>query len=649
MAELGKEIGAPAPLPGAPSSPWGMVRAFVIGIVLCIVLDVLAVRSYAIYDRYSGFADHFNTIGVIFLIFWLTIFSLIAWALKPVFALSGKELAVVYAMLMIATAIPTMGFGGYVFPLIAGVYYYGSPENAWPDVLWPTLPRWIAPKDPQVIRQLFEGMPQGASVPWGDWFSPMFFWGTFFAAFFMVSVSAVSIMYEQWAERERLPFPLAVLPITLTDTLDHPIGSMFTKRLFWVGLAVSCFFPLYNFAIQFWNLSGVLDYYPLSRYVVLPRLWVGTYVKIDFLVMGLCYLVNLDVLLGVWVFHLVGLLEQGFFNMFALESGLPKMPHSAGGLLLANQQSGALIFFVVASLWVARRYLWGVVRDAWLGKRTDGSLLSPRAAIICGMLGLVYMAGFLHCTGLSMGWSIGFLVVAMIFFFGTTRLLVQVGYGGLRAPFAPASFMVSTFGTETFGATGLQGLGLTFTWGGDVQLFIMGTAVHALRVCKHKLPSPRIILAAMVVALVVGLGATFFSYIWFGYHRGLYHGFVWYFVNSVNYHWGWVTSCIRTPQNPQKMGILFMVIGMVAAALCSLAHYRLPFWPVHPAGMAIAMTNTVWIGWFSVFLTWGLKTMIIKYGGLNFYQKLLPLFIGFILGSCLGIGTTAVIGSFYYY
>ncbi len=643
MSELEKQAAV------GPSTTLGFARAILIGIALCVTLDFLAVRSYAIYDRYSGFADHFNTIGVIFLLFWLTVFSLIATALKPLLGLSGRELAVVYAMLMVATTIPTMGFGGYLFPLIAGVYYYGSPENGWPDVLSPNLPRWIAPRDPQVIRHLFEGMPEGGSIPWGDWFAPLFFWGTFFSAFFIVSLAAVSIMYEQWAERERLPFPLAVLPITLTESVDKPRASVFTKRLFWIGLAVACFFPLYNFSIQFWELTGIFDSYPLSRYAVIPRLSVGTYLKVDFLIMGLCYLVNLDVLLGVWVFHLICLFEQGIFNMFALEAGMPRMPHAAGGLLLANQQSGALIFFVVASLWVARRYLLGAALQAWRNEHKGNSLLSPRAAVVAGVLGLVYMAGFLHCTGLSVGWSIGFLAVALVFFFGTTRLLVQVGYGGLRAPFAPASFMVSTFGTQTFGPLGMQALGLTFTWGGDVQLFLMGTVTHALRVCRQKMPSGRVLLVAMVIALIVGLGTTFFTYIWFGYHRGLYHGFVWYFVNSVNYHWGWVTSCMRTPQNPQTEGIMFMGIGAGAAALFSFLHYRLPFWPLHPAGLAIAMTNTVWIGWFSVFLAWGLKGAILKLGGLNLYQKILPLFIGFILGSCLGIGTTAVIGSFYHY
>ncbi|MBM4046292.1 MAG: hypothetical protein FJ279_14370 [Planctomycetes bacterium] len=239
--------------PPRPVSRWPLARALAIGIVLCAVLDFLAVRSYAIYDRYSGFADHFNTVGVIFLVFWLTAFSLVAHVTRRAFGLSGRELAVVYAMLMIATAIPTMGFGGYLFPLIAGVYYYGSPENGWPEMLWPNLPRWIAPQDPEVIRQLFEGMPAGASVPWGEWLGPLALWGTFFGAFFLVSIAAVSLMYEQWAERERLIFPLAVLPITLTESLDRPEESIFRKRLFWAGLAIACFHPLYNFSIRFWS------------------------------------------------------------------------------------------------------------------------------------------------------------------------------------------------------------------------------------------------------------------------------------------------------------------------------------------------------------------------------------------------------------
>jgi len=113
----------------------------------------------------------------------------------------------------------------------------------------------------------------GPPGPVSRW--PLALWGTFFGAFFLVSIAAVSLMYEQWAERERLIFPpagearpyggpLAVLPITLTESLDRPEESIFPpagearpyggrKRLFWAGLAVACFHPLYNFSIRFWS------------------------------------------------------------------------------------------------------------------------------------------------------------------------------------------------------------------------------------------------------------------------------------------------------------------------------------------------------------------------------------------------------------
>ena len=30
---------------------------------------------------------------------------------------------------MVATVMPTMGFGGYFIPLLAGVFYYATPET----------------------------------------------------------------------------------------------------------------------------------------------------------------------------------------------------------------------------------------------------------------------------------------------------------------------------------------------------------------------------------------------------------------------------------------------------------------------------------------------------------------------------------------
>jgi hypothetical protein len=42
-----------------------MVLILIITLCLCAFLNFVGVRSYVLLDAYSGFADHFTTIGVI--------------------------------------------------------------------------------------------------------------------------------------------------------------------------------------------------------------------------------------------------------------------------------------------------------------------------------------------------------------------------------------------------------------------------------------------------------------------------------------------------------------------------------------------------------------------------------------------------------
>ncbi len=48
--------------------------------------------------------------------------------------------------------------------------------------------------------------------------------------------------------------------------------------------------------------------------------------------------------------------------------------------------------------------------------------------------------------------------------------------------------------------------------------------------------------------------------------------------------------------------------------------------------------------WFSIFLGWLSKFIILKAGGLKLYRRARPLFLGLILGDCIMGGIWTIIG-----
>jgi hypothetical protein len=618
---------------------------------LCVLLNFIGVRSYILLDTYSGFADHFNTVGVIFLLFWVVVVASVLRLLRPILGLSPASFALVYAALMVSTVIPTMGFGGYFIPLVAGVFYYATPENDWQNLLWDHIPAWVVPRDPELIRGLFEGISPDQPVPWQPWLVPLLLWGLFMFAFFLVSLSFIALIHHQWSREERLVYPLAVLPSLLAESLDNPADSIFRSKLLWCGFFVAWLLPTVNMLDQIFDFQSITGFGIPSVQVPIRGLGVNFSLNTDLLVVGLSYLVNLNVLLSVWLFQILITLEHGFLGYLGVSLPLPAQPHAAGSVLMAHQQIGALLFLTLSSLWLARSFLykqWRLIVD---GTPSAENLVHPRLAAAAGAVGLLYMAFFIHATGLPWIWTLLFLLVALLVFFGTARLLAQTGIGRLRAAYSIGPILTNIFGTGFFGDRGLSAMGLSFVWAADIQLFLMGTLAHAFRVCEEvkERVSGRRLLLFLCAAAAVSLCTTLVCYIWMGYRHGLIHGFGWYYVASPNYHWGWVTNSMRNPHPPQHMTTLFMGIGAGLSALLSLANYRFAAWPLHPVGLAVALTNTVRIDWFGIFLAWLIKSIAIRYGGVKLYRTLRPFFIGLILGACVGVGGSSLVSAFYYY
>ena len=83
--------------------------------------------------------------------------------------------------------------------------------------------------------------------------------------------------------------------------------------------------------------------------------------------------------------------------------------------------------------------------------------------------------------------------------------------------------------------------------------------------------------------------------------------------------------------------ILHTIIGFVMAVLLQIACLLSPLWPLHPAGLVIMDTSANDGGilkhiWPSILLGWVIKRCIVVYGGAKAYAYGKPLFLGIILG-----------------
>jgi hypothetical protein len=70
---------------------------------------------------------------------------------------------------------------------------------------------------------------------------------------------------------------------------------------------------------------------------------------------------------------------------------------------------------------------------------------------------------------------------------------------------------------------------------------------------------------------------------------------------------------------------------------------RVSWWPLHPVALPL---STIWYTdtyFFSVFLAWGIKALVLRLGGPRLYRATRPLFIGIVIGEAVSVGVWILI------
>lgn len=615
-------------------------RAVILGIIFSALLAIWVCHSSYI-ARSSVLTITHLPIAALFP-FIVTVFVINGFLRKfaPTAVLTPPELILIFFIVFTASAVPGWAFTTYWIAVPSMPYYFATQENRWAELFFHALPSWLVVQDTHhAVTWFYEGLPPGGTVYWIYWIVPMTWWGTFFLALFLVSASLMVILRKQWIEHERLTFPLARIPLLLVaEGEGHSVlPGIAQHRPFWIGFGLT-------FGILAWNMIGyfgVVSPIPIgpSHYLLLTvaKSFPDIYIAFNFFVVSLTYFTDLNILFSIWFFCLLSVIQIGVMNKI----GIP----SSGSIVDVMHVAGLLVY-VLFGLWMARRHLKRVVLKAlgWAPEVDDSrEFFSYRKAMLGLVFGFLYMVCFLHSAGMALSTVLFLMVTVLLLYLGVTRVVAESGLVFLDLPSNGHDFTVSVLGSAHLSRADLVGLTLSQTFARNWRTLGMASMAHINKVGDEIGGAKRGMFPLVIGGLIIG-GITAAGYtIYMGYiTTGGASQFTKVFdafelsLTGWGRLVGWINNArVFTGDEFRALGW-----GAVVGWLLIMAHYRFPWWPLHPIGFGIASAFGTTRVTFSIFLMWLVKTVILKTGGVRLYRRAQPFFVGMLVGYVVAVAVS---------
>ncbi len=580
--------------------------------------------------------SHFP-IGVlmVYLSLALVLNPLCKW-LAARFALSPTELLVILAGGLVGGAIPSVGLTGYFLGAIAAPYYFATPENQWAEYFHPYIPQWLAPRNVNnALDHLFEGRPPGADIPWNLWYIPVASWMVFITALFIASVCLAVLLRKQWVENERLPYPILrpVLDLTLRERGPFP-------RLFWIGFSVA-------FGIIAWNMVNYFvpgfPQIPNIRWgpwVHFQRYFPGIWTRINMFTISFAYFANIDVLFSLWFFCVLFILRSGILNRYGYNAS---SIHTTSGEF-AWMQMGAFVMLVFWGLWTARHHLKAVAQKA-LGRNgvldDAEEMMRYRTAVLGLLLSVTFAVFWLWRAGMGFGVAGLYVLATLVIFLGVSRIVADVGLVFVCTPVGASEIVIHTIGPRNLSGPSLTTLAFSNALSSFGKGLFMPSVVHATKIAdlcprRHR---PRV-LTGIILAFAAGAAASITYTLYLGYTYGAYNFNDFPFTRYSRSGFSQALSQMKDPAVETPVRMVVFSIGAVIMSALTLLKYRLPWWPLHPVGFAIAGISYVHFSTFSVFIAWAIKFVILRIGGAALYRRYRPFFLGILVGYTAGVAVS---------
>ncbi|MCD6506371.1 hypothetical protein J7M22_07060 [Candidatus Poribacteria bacterium] len=594
---------------------------------------LIPINSYWVIEmeviRYSG---HPVTISlffnVIFVISVLLGFNLFLRKLSPRLTLKQGELITIYTMLSIASGVAGHDMLEILLPMLGHAFWFATPENEWKDLFWNYLPRWLTVSDKAALKGYYRGGELYTLYQLKNWGVPILWWTTFVTVLVFVMLCINVILRKQWTERERLSYPIIQLPLEMT----RGDFRLFRNHLLWIGFAIAAILDTLNqLHTMYPGIPAIRTRVKNYGYLFTEKPWNamgGLPISFYPFAIGLGFFIPLDLSFSCWFFFWYWKALRIIGAAIGLR--LPGFP------LMNEQASGGYIALALIALWISRKHIIRALRKAFgVGEIDDSEEpMSYRTAVLGAILGFSFIVFFCYRGGMSVWVAVLFFIFYFAISLAVTRMRAELGtpvhdlhYSG------PDMILVRSLGTRRLGKGNLTMFSMFWFITRAYRSHPMPHQLEGFKLAERTGLGSRRLAFAMMLAAVLGAISAFWAQLDRGFRIGMEIKAPWPALTAFGREpYDRLARWLNFPSGTNVPATIAMVIGFAMTLLLMGMRMRFFWWPFHPAGFAITTSWGMNMVWSCLFISWLVKWIILKYGGLKVHRKATPFFLGLILG-----------------
>ena len=449
------------------------------------------------------------------------------------------------------------------------------------------------------------------------------------------------LLRKQWQEHERLTYPIAQLPLEITQGKNR----FFNRRMMTVGL---CIAALLNLLYSLHQINPVFPTIPLYHsFSLTEKPWSamnnpGFRISFFPFAIGIGFLIPLDLGFSCWFFHLFWHFQRIVGESFGWRSAIGFPREMA-------QIRGVWIALFLWTLWMGRSHVKVVLKTLFNSRAMtdsdEGEALRYKTAVMGALIGFILIVAFCLKAGMSLWFAVLFFVLYFAMSITITRIRAELGPPAHDLYNAgPDLLLTDAFGTRRIGNRNLSVMSLFF-WLNHLsyRAHPMPHQLEALKLAHQTRFNSIQLLWVLAIAIFVGALSAAWGHLHLSYQVGLENARSWYARAAFNRLAGWLYN----PSDTNVSGLLYTVGGFIFAGSLLMLRWRFIQWPLHPVGYVVSSWWTFTGLWFPLLISWMVKRILLSTGGVRLYRRAIPFFIGLVIGDVIVASVISILGLFF--